>query len=566
MKKITSLLVLGLALVLSCTKQGPTTVNRIEDMYTVPADAVVLNKVDDVEATWSVDRRYFDLTLSGNGSTLTTTLIGYDYFLAPGQYVFSPAVTSKIGNAVVEATKVNGTSLGLEGYILVNKKGSNYQITAVAGEKTYFFSGEISFVPDPDPLELTEVLSAQKGEGIVTMQLATDGISSSFDYQTWSTIWEGEGYYLGLDLYSADGYLADGVYHPCAEGGVVNAGEFGIGWDNPDMGDWGLNWGTCLFEVGDGKATALKKITDGLITVTSREEKVDDKDVVIWTIFWGLDYPTEILFEGAIPALTRPKKPVGPVAPTHKYTIGEPSDCSTQAGEVVAGVKKYPVTVTDADDKEVAYLEFVLTEGSEDLVEGEYVSTEYAHEAGQLANGYSIVFGDWVIAGGSYYMNGEEKVYIDPGVTVIVTQIGTGAFSFTSTGFDYPAAGPNYVPGGDIDATPAKDVITDNGNGVDKHSITIGEGEDVVAYFELLTAAGDDIVGSFVSTEYAAEPGMLCNGWEIPDWGMGGGSYVMKSGVKELVVPGVTVVVTKLADSVYKFVGPDYEFVAEISK
>ena len=566
MKKISSLLVLGLALVLSCTKEGPATVNRIEDMYTVPADAVVLNTLDNVEASWSLDRRYFDLTLSGNGSTLTTTLIGYEYFLAPGQYVFSPAVTSNIGNAVVEATKVNGTSLGLDGYILVNKKGSNYQITAVAGEKTYFFSGEINFEPDPDPLVLTEVMTAQKGEGIVTMQLTTGGISSSFDYTTWTTVWEGEGYYLGIDLYSADGYLADGVYKPCAQGGVVNSGEFGIGWDNPEMGDFGLNWGTCLFEVGGGTATALEKITDGIITVTSREEKVDDKDVVIWTIFWGVDYPTEILFEGAIPALTRPKKPVGPVVPTHKYTIGEPSDCSTQSGDLVTGVKKYPVTVTDADDKEVAYLEFVLTEGSEDLVEGEYVSTEYAHEAGQLANGYSIVFGDWAIAGGSYYMNGEEKVYIDPGVTVIVTQIGTGAFSFTSTGFDYPAAGPNYVPGGDIDATPAKDVITDNGNGVDKHSITIGEGEDVVAYFELLTATGDDIEGSFVSTEYAAEAGMLCNGWEFPDCNISGGSYVMKDGVKEFVAPGVTVEVTKLADGVYKFVGPDYEFVAEISK
>ena len=565
MKKISSLLVLGLALVLSCTKEGPTTVNRIEDMYTVPADAVVLNKLEDVDVSWSIDRRYFDLTLSGNGTTLTTTLIGYEYFLAPGQYVFSPAVTSKIGNAVVEATKVNGTSLGLEGYILVNKKGSNYQITAVAEEKTYFFSGEISFVPDPDPIELTEVLSAQKGEGIVTMQLATDGISSSFDYQTWSTIWEGEGYYLGLDLYSADGYLDDGVYTPCAEGGVVKPGEYGIGYDNSEMGEWGLNWGTCLFQVGDGKATALKKITDGLITVTSREEKVNDKDVVIWTIFWGKDYPTEVLFEGAIPALTRPKKPVGPVTPTHKYTIGEPTSCSTQSGEVVTGVKKYPIIVTDADDQEVAYLEFILLEGSTDLVEGDYVSTEYAHEVGQLANGFN--FPQWGFSGGSYYIENGEKQFIDPGVTVIVTQIGTGAFSFTGPGFDYPAAGPNYVPGGDIDdAIPAKDVITDNGNGVDKHSITIGEGDEIVAYFELLTATGDDIEGPFVSTEYAAEPGMLCNGWEFPDWGISGGSYVMKGDVKEFVAPGVTVEVTKLADSVYKFVGPDYEFVAEISK
>lgn len=438
MKKITSLLVLGLALVLSCTKQGPTTVNRIEDMYTVPADAVVLNKVDDVEATWSVDRRYFDLTLSGNGSTLTTTLIGYEYFLAPGQYVFSPAVTSKIGNAVVEATKVNGTSLGNEGYILVNKKASNYQITAVAGGKTYFFSGVINFEPDPDPLMLSEVMTAQKGDGIVTMQLTTGGISSSFDYSTWTNIWTGEGYYLGLDLYSADGYLADGVYHPCAEGGVVNAGEFGIGWDNPDWGDWGLNLGTCLFEVGDGKATALKKITDGLITVTSREEKVDDKDVVIWTIFWGLDYPSEILFEGAIPALTKPKKPVGPVVPDYLFTE-----------EITPGdVEKHAITITDKDKNIVAYLELLMASGETDY-EGAYPSTSYASQPGQMCDGW--VWGE--MSGGSYYISdaGEKVLMGANQYTVTVTKIAEGAYNFSSEAFSYDAAGPDYVPGGGDD-------------------------------------------------------------------------------------------------------------------
>ena len=440
MKKITSLLVLGLALVLSCTKQGPTTVNRIEDMYTAPADAVVLNKVDDVETTWSVDRRYFDLTLSGNGSTLTTTLIGYDYFLAPGQYVFSPAVTSNIGNAVVEATKVNGTSLGLEGYILVNKKGSNYQITAVAGGKTYFFSGDINFEPDPDPLELTEVITAQKNAGIVTMQLASSGISKTTT-QYWEEIWEGEGYCLALDLYSADGYLADGVYHPCAEGGVVNAGEFGIGWDNPDWGEYGLNWGTCLFEVGDGKATALKKITDGLITVTSREEKVDDKDVVIWTIFWGVDYPTEILFEGAIPALTKPKKPVGPVVPDYLFTE-----------EITPGdVEKHAITITDKDKNIVAYLELLMASGETDY-EGAYPSTSYASQPGQMCDGYDGgSYGEYTWpAGGSYYvLDGQEKRLYAGTATVTVTKIAEGAYNFACEFFDYNAAGPNYVPSGD---------------------------------------------------------------------------------------------------------------------
>ena len=90
---------------------------------------------------------------------------------------------------------------------------------------------------------------------------------------------------------------------------------------------------------------------------------MDDKDVTIWTITWGAEYPVEVVFEGAIPALTKPKKPDGPVALDYTYTIGDPMDCSTQTGEVVAGVKKYPFTFANANGEEVAYLEFILAEG-----------------------------------------------------------------------------------------------------------------------------------------------------------------------------------------------------------
>lgn len=556
MKKVISILALGLALLMvSCQKENTSSgsINEITDLYTVPADAVPMAELTASKSTWSTDRRYFDLTF---GSALSTTLVGYDALLTPGQYILG---ADEIGKAILAKTKLNGQA-AKEGYITVGKlPDGKYAITAHIDGQVLAWTGTLPFVEDPAPLNLTvlQQASSNKDSKLVTMQLAEAGVAA------------GAGKYFAVDLYSEDGYLHDGAYTASAAGGQVNAGEFGIGWDPGDIYDIGwafTDWGTCLWTVS-GETSTAEKITDGLVTVTSREEKVDGKDVTIWTIFWGVKYPKEVLFEGAIPTLTKPKKPAGSVTPTHKYEIGEPQPCSTQDNNVVEGVKKYPVTIKDANDEEVAYLEFVLADGSDDVVEGEYVSTEYAHEAGQLANGYFMDFGDWgTFAGGSYYIDGGEKVYIDPGVTVIVTQIGTGAFSFTGPGFDYPAAGPNYVPGGDVaDALPAVDEITDNGNGVDKHSITIG-GDTVVAYFELLTATGTDIEGSFVSTEYAAEAGMLCNGWEFPDWGIGGGSYVMKGEVKEYVAPGVTVEVTKLADSIYKFTGPDYEFVANISK
>ncbi len=568
MKKILSFLVLGLTLALSCTKEGPVPVYQITDLYTAPADATVLT-LSGAQSTWATDRRYFDL----NFGTLTTTLVGYDALLAPGQYVLAGVIGGdKIGNAI--NTKLNGQPVG-DGFITVNEKDGQYAITATIEGKVYYWTGSLPFQADPAPLSLTVLQQAQanKDNKLVTMQLATEGISQEFDMTTYQNVWKGEGKYLALDLYSEDGYLHDGTYTASAEGGVVNPGEFGRGWDPGDLYNIGMvftDWGTCLWTVSGGAATA-EKITEGIVSVTSREEKVDDKDVTIWTITWGAEYPVEVVFEGAIPALTKPKKPDGPVALDYTYTIGDPMDCSTQAGEVVAGVKKYPFTFANANGEEVAYLEFILAEGAADVEPGDYVSTEYAHEAGQLANGYFMDFGEWgTFSGGSWYVNGAgEKVFIDPGVTVSVEAAGTGAFKFSSDGFLFAAAGPNYVPGGEDvgDAVPAKDVVTEQGAGVDKHSITIGEGDNIVAYFELLTATGADFVGSFVSTEYAAEPGMLCNGYSFPDWGIFGGSYVMVDGARQDVAPGETVEVTNVSGNVYKFVcSSGLTFVADVAK
>ena len=565
MKKISSLLVFGLALLLSCEKEGPTTVNEITDLYTAPAGAKEMTFTGG-ESTWSTDRRYFDLKFSD----LTTTLVGYDALLAPGLYMLGG---DEIGKAIAAKTKVGGQTPS-EGWLTVNNRDGKYQITAQFGDQVYFWTGTLPFQADPAPLSLTVLQQAQanKDNKLVTMQLATEGISQEFDMTTYQNVWKGEGKYIAIDLYSEDGYLHDGQYRASAQGGVVNAGEFGIGYDaTVEWGDQTFtmpDWGTCLWTVTGGKATA-EKITSGLIDVTSREEKVEDKDVTVWTISWGAEYPVEVVFEGAIPALTKPKKPSG--AFDNTYTIGDPMDCSTQGGEVVSGVKKYPFTFTNANGEEVAYLEFILAEGAADVEPGDYVSTEYAHEAGQLANGYFMDFGDWgTFSGGSWYVNGAgEKVFIDPGVTVSVAAAGTGAFKFSCDGFELAAAGPNYVPGGaDVgDAVPAKDVVTEQAAGVDKHSITIGEGDNIVAYFELLTASGADFVGSFVSTEYAAEPGMLCNGYSFPDWGIFGGSYIMVDGARQDVAPGATVEVTNVSGSVYKFVCSTGEtFVADVTK
>ena len=578
MKRIIGIFAFALALLaVSCSKEdamnGP--INEIGDLYTVPAEASKVTLTAS-NSTWSTDRRYFDLTF---GSALSTRLVGYDALLTPGQYLLG---ADEIGKAVLANTTLNGKAVK-QGFITVGNRDGQYMITAQIDGEVLAWTGTLPFVEDPAPLTLSVVqsTSVNKDNHLVTMQLATEGISQEFDMTTYQNVWKGEGKYIAIDLYSQDGYLHDGDYTASSEGGVVNAGEFGIGYDTTV--DWGFgpmemkDWGTCLWTVSDGAATA-EKITSGLIKVTSREEKVDDKDVTVWTISWGVNYPVEILFEGAIPALTKPKKPSGPVSPDYVYTIGEPVDCSTSSGEVVSGVKKYPITIADAGGEEVAYLEFVLAEGSDDVVAGEYVSTEYAHEVGTLANGYFMDFGDWgTFAGGSYYISGGEKVYIDPGVTVIVTQIGTGAFSFTSTGFDFAAAGPNYVPGGGVETdhtyeigAPA-DCSTSSGevvSGVKKYPFTIkNAGGEEVAYLEFVLAEGSDdvVAGDYVSTEYAHEVGTLANGYfmDFGDWGtFSGGSYYISGGEKVYIDPGVTVTVTQLGPGAFRFTSDGFDFAA----
>ena len=572
MKKISSLLVFGLALLLSCEKEGPTTVNEITDLYTAPAGAKVMTFTGG-ESTWSTDRRYFDLKFSD----LTTTLVGYDAFLAPGLYMLGG---DEIGKAIAAKTKVGGQTPS-EGWITVNNRDGKYQFTAQFGDQVYFWAGSLPFQADPAPLDLTvlQQASANKDSKLVTLQLATEGISQGYD-ENWQQVWTGEGKYLAIDLYSEDGYLHDGLYRASAQGGVVNSGEFGIGYDA--VVDWGWgpmemkDWGTCLWTVSGGKATA-EKITSGLVNVASREEKVDGKDVTIWTITWGAEYPVEVVFEGAVPTLTKPKRPDGPVALDYTYTIGDPMDCSTQAGDVVAGVKKYPFNFVDAAGEQVAYLEFILVDGAADVVPGDYVSTEYAHEPGQLANGYFMDFGDWgTFSGGSWYVNGAgEKVFIDPGVTVSVEAVGTGAFKFASDGFLFAAAGPNYVPGGDegdddvtgdvvlkltsgltytMEDVTAGNTAADGSalSGMTLWRVSVLNGADEVAEFDLGTAEGSqDLAGTYTVMSYPDAVGKAGNGWGFIPW-MKGGCYFVVEGNYYWIPSDSTIKVSNNADGTLK--------------
>ena len=258
--------------------------------------------------------RTFTVELSGDNASMTLKMVSDKYFLADGSYTPAPA----------DQAKKNTYIVGNGGTTFNNIPVETGSIKVAQGEGTYSFAGilwladesvieikstvALVYEADPEPVKLSTVLSATSnlanGSQTVTMQLAQDGIYSEWDMNTYQTIWHGEGNYLAIDLYSADGYLHEGTYSASAVGGVVGEGQFGIGYDTTVDWGWGpmemKDWGTCWWSVSNGAATA-KKILEGTINVSKKGSK--------WVIELISGEGKEMIwakFEGAVDALTDP--------------------------------------------------------------------------------------------------------------------------------------------------------------------------------------------------------------------------------------------------------------------
>ena len=259
--------------------------------------------------------RTFTVELSDdNNIPMTLKMVNDKYFLADGSYTPAPA----------DQAKKNTYIVGNGGTTFNNIPVETGSIKVAQGEGTYSFSGmlwladesvieikstvALVYEADPEPVKLSTVLSATSnlanGTKSLTINLGTDGISSTTEPPTWQPVWTGTGNYLALDIYSADGYLHEGTYTASAAGGTINEGEFGIGWDPGDL--WGIgmvfeNWGTCWWDVAGGAATINQKVTEGSVTVTRKGSK--------WVIELVSGEGKSMLwtkFEGAIDALTDP--------------------------------------------------------------------------------------------------------------------------------------------------------------------------------------------------------------------------------------------------------------------
>lgn len=258
--------------------------------------------------------RTFTVELSGDNASMTLKMVSDKYFLADGSYTPAPA----------DQAKKNTYIVGNGGTTFNNIPVETGSIKVAQGEGTYSFAGmlwladesvieikstvALVYEADPEPIRLTTLLSATSnvasGTKSLTINLGTDGISSTTDPATWQTVWTGTGNYLALDIYSADGYLHEGTYTASAAGGTINEGEFGIGWDPGDIWNIGIafeNWGTCWWDVASGAATINQKVTEGSVTVTRKGSK--------WVIELVSGEGKSMLwtkFEGAIDALTDP--------------------------------------------------------------------------------------------------------------------------------------------------------------------------------------------------------------------------------------------------------------------
>ena len=290
--------------------------NAIEDLTGKYEKPVVheMNTLVDQSVEKGEKTRTFTVELAGDNASMTLKMVGDKYFLADGSYTPAPADQAKKNTYIVGNGGTTFNNIPVEtGSIKVTQGEGTYTFAGIlwlADESVIELKSTVALVyeADPEPVKLNTVISATSnvasGTNSLTINLATDGITATYDPNTWSNVYSGTGNYLALDIYSADGYLHEGTYTACAVGGTINEGEFGIGWDPGDL--WGIgmvfeNWGTCWWDVNNGAVSLNQKVTEGTVTVTRKGSK--------WVIELVSGEGKSMLwtkFEGAIEAVTDP--------------------------------------------------------------------------------------------------------------------------------------------------------------------------------------------------------------------------------------------------------------------
>ena len=251
---IFAMMTAALALV-SCTK---TELAPLKGTFP-PATEPVLTTLASSTFEKTDANRLFTVSFSGEGgAAVKTTLVGArnQYYLEPG--VYGPG-EKNLCFLVNGATTVNGQAI-VDGQISVKKDGDTYRFIFVLfdGSGNAYraqWQGELVYEPDPEPVKLIELLIAQaNSNGTVTVKLGSAGMG--IDMMGTPT---GDGCALTADLYSADGYLHEGVY-TAATGDTVGEWQYSPGYEY-DLSEWGMgimHWGTCWWAPSGSSPGAAK--------------------------------------------------------------------------------------------------------------------------------------------------------------------------------------------------------------------------------------------------------------------------------------------------------------------
>ncbi len=497
--------------------------------------------------------RVFTLKFEGSGASVEAVLIGArnQYFLEPN--VYGPGESN--GCFVEGLTTINGNAV-VSGSITVQKKDNDiYKFLFVLFDRngTAYrtkWEGVLVYEPDPEPVALTKVLIAQKNDnGTVTFKLGT----ADMDIDMMGTP-AGDGFALTADIYSADGYLAEGVYTAASSSENVGPGQYAPGYEY-DLSAWGMgimHWGTCWWAGSN-------------VTHISKEPITVEKKGAKFVITWGSEatYPNWAIFTGEIPELVPGDVP----NPDYSYT-DELSDAVDESFAPVAGVKTHNLTLRNAAGEEVAWFQLVLTEGVSDY-SGEYVCKEYAHEDHTFGNGYDLSMWGMGMGGTRYVKNG-QLVMVNPGETLSISRLADDVWEVSGNGFDFifgsgsGSVTPDYTITDEL-SDPVDESFAPVA-GVKTHNLTFknAEGVECVWFQLVLTEGATDFSGEYVCKEYAHEDHTFGNGYDLSMWGMGMGGtrYVAADGNLVMVQPGETLTVTQVGDATYKFVGSTgYAFV-----
>ena len=377
-------------------------------------------------------------TKEGSGAVLAVKFVSNAPTITAGKYTEASASVATNGNFI---TGEDGTKLYLDGkqYLVtagtieVKNNGTEYSFNAIVklsnGEnyRIEWTGGAIEWTGLPVMKVLNTVLSAQSnlanGTKSVTLNLGDGNFTAEMDMTTYQTVYKGAGNYLAIDLYSEDGYLAAGTYKPCAQGGVINKGEYGIGWDPGDIYNIGMafeNWGTCWWTVDENAVpqTSAQKILTGDITVALNGNTytitVDNGELLAQ-------------FVGEIPAVTKPAEPADPweiagsIVFQHEgltYTMtDDTANNTTSGGAALEGVSLYWIQINDAAGNLVAELDLVTKAGATSLA-GEYKVTSYPDEVGEAGNGFYIDLG--AMGWGEGVMSGGTILYGPDGTANVV--------------------------------------------------------------------------------------------------------------------------------------------------